>query len=109
MKQYDWNRLGEGERRALLRRPALAGDEALKRRVAEIVADVRRNGDAALRALTRTIDGIEIEALEVGADEFAAAERALSDAQRAAIRAAARNIETFHRAQLPANLDVETT
>src|SRR5690606_24937690 len=77
-------------------------------RVAEIVAEVRRGGDAALRRLTREIDGIEIGALEVGEDELDEAERALTDAQRDAIRAAARNIEALHRAQLPRDLDVET-
>src|SRR5690606_27624594 len=108
MKQYDWSSLTEAERRAVLARPALADDAALKARVAEIVAEVRRGGDDAIRRLTRTIDGIEIDAIEVAEDEIAAAERALSPAQRDAIRAAAANIEAFHRAQLPANLDVET-
>ena len=108
MKQYEWNALGEGERQALLRRPALAGDEALKARVAEIIAEVRRDGDAALRRLTREIDRIEIGALEVGDDEFDEAERSLTASQRDAIRTAARNIETFHRAQLPSDLVVDT-
>ncbi|HEX6996120.1 MAG TPA: histidinol dehydrogenase [Gammaproteobacteria bacterium] len=108
MKLYDWNRLGEAERQALLRRPALAGNEELEARVAEIVAEVRRDGDAALRRLTREIDRIEMDALEVGDDEMDEAERALTAAQRDAIRAAAQNIETFHRAQLPRDLDVET-
>jgi histidinol dehydrogenase len=109
MKQYDWNALTETERQALLRRPALAGDDAVKARVAEIVAEVRRDGDAALRRLTREIDGIEIDTLEVGEDELAEAERTLTSAQRDAIRAAAGNIETFHRAQLPRDIDIETT
>ncbi|MFS8606531.1 MAG: histidinol dehydrogenase [Gammaproteobacteria bacterium] len=108
MKQHDWNSLTDAERQALLTRPALADDAALKARVAEIVAEVRRDGDAALRRLTRTIDGIEIDAVEVSKDEIDAAERALSPAQRNAIRAAAANIEAFHRAQLPADLEVET-
>jgi len=108
MRQYDWNDLGAAERQALLRRPALARDDELKARVAEIVAEVRRDGDAALRRLTREIDGIEIGALEVGEGELDDAERALTEAQRDAIRAAARNIETFHRAQLPRDLDLET-
>lgn len=108
MKQYDWNGLSRDERAALLTRPALAGDEALYARVADIVAEVRRDGDAALRRLTREIDGIEIGALEVSEEEFREAERSLSEAQRDAIRAAASNIEAFHRAQLPAQLDVET-
>src|SRR5690606_16927406 len=85
-----------------------AGDEALKARVAEIIAEVRRDGDAALRRLTREIDRIEIGALEVGDDEFDEAERSLTASQRDAIRTAARNIETFHRAQLPSDLVVDT-
>src|SRR5690606_41004883 len=72
------------------------------------VAEVRRDGDDALRRLTRDIDRIEIDAIEVGEDELDDAERALTAEQREAIRAAARNIEAFHRAQLPADLDVET-
>lgn len=108
MKQYDWNSLSEAQRRALLERPALPGDAELTTSVADIVDRVRRGGDDALRALTREIDGVELDALEVGADEIDRAEAALSDAQRAAIRAAADNIEAFHRAQLPGPVDVET-
>ena len=51
---------------------------------------------------------MELGALEVGADEFAAAEAALTEPQRAAIRAAAKNIETFHRPQLPRAFAVDT-
>src|SRR5690606_28911028 len=108
MKQYDWNALTETERQALLRRPALAGDDAVKARVAEIVAEVRRDGDAALRRQTRELDGIEIDTLEVGEDELAEAVRTLTRAQSDAIRAAAGNIETFHRAPLPRDVDIET-
>ena len=108
MRRYEWNRLNDAERQALLRRPALVADDALKARVAEIVARVRGGGDAALRRLTREIDGIEIGSIEVRDDELEQAETRLTQAQRDAIRAAARNIETFHRAQLPDDLSVET-
>lgn len=108
MKQYDWKSLGEAERKALLTRPALAGDVMLQERVAEIIGEVRRDGDAALRRLTREIDGVEVDSLEVSPDEFDAAAEALTEAQREAIQAAARNIETFHRAQVPSPLRVET-
>ncbi|HEX7080283.1 MAG TPA: histidinol dehydrogenase [Gammaproteobacteria bacterium] len=103
-----WGRLDDASRTALLRRPALAADDAQRARVAEIVAEVRRDGDAALRRLTREIDGVDVASLEVSRDEIEQAEAALTDAQRAAIQAAARNIETFHRAQVPADIDVET-
>jgi histidinol dehydrogenase len=108
MKRYEWNNLAPAERRRVLSRPALAGDEALEARVEEIVARVRRGGDAELVALTHELDGVRLTSLEVERAEFAHAETALTEVQRAAIRSAAANIEAFHRAQLPAPIAVDT-
>lgn len=109
MLQYVWKELDAAARQAVLRRPALADDAALTESVRTIVARVRRDGDAALRALTAEHDGIELDALEVTAAELDAAEARLSDTQRDAIRTAAGNIEAFHAAQLPRDIDIETT
>lgn len=109
MRQYDWAALPEAERRRVLSRPALAGDAQVTARVEEIIARVRRDGDAALFALTRELDGVDIDALEVGRREIAEAAETLTAAEQHAIRAAAHNIELFHRAQLPASIAVETT
>ena len=109
MKSHVWNELDDGARAALLARPALADDARLRDRVAAIVARVRAEGDAALRALTAELDGVELQSVEVTEDEFAFAEAELDADARAAIRAAAANIEKFHRAQRPQALSVETT
>jgi histidinol dehydrogenase len=103
-----WQRLSPAERSAVLARPALGDDATLAPQVAAIVAKVRADGDAALRELTAKFDRVELGALEVGADEFTAAEAALTEPQRAAIRAAAANIDTFHRPQLPRAFSVDT-
>ena len=58
--------------------------------------------------LTATLDRVELASLEVGQTEFAAAGERLSDAQRAAIRAAVANIEALPQAAVPAPLAVET-
>jgi histidinol dehydrogenase len=108
MQSYVWKDLSADRQHALLTRPALGANPDLPARVAAIIARVRRDGDTALRALTAELDGAALDALEVSAAEFAAAETELSEAARAAIRAAAANIETFHRAQLPAPLSVDT-
>jgi histidinol dehydrogenase len=108
MKQYDWNELDADARRRVLRRPALADDAALEAGAAEIVARVRREGDAALFALTRELDGVDVASLEVEPHEFEAAADSLTAVERQAIRAAARNIEVFHRAQVPTPLAVDT-
>ena len=92
-----------GDRRAvnalLDRRPAR--DPAVARRVARIVARIRRDGDAALDAFARRFDGLEGD-MEVPADEMRRAAAKLEPRVRAAIRAAARHIERVARRQLPA-------
>jgi histidinol dehydrogenase len=103
-----WQDLTAEGRRAVLARPALANDASLSARVAAIIERVRSEGDAALLDLTAKLDRVELASLEVGQAEFAAAGDRLSEAQRAAIRAAAANIETFHKPQLPAPLAVDT-
>jgi histidinol dehydrogenase len=104
----DWSGLDEPGRQRLLTRPALAASQDLRRRVGEIIAEVRANGDAALKRLTQRIDRVTLGSIEVTADEFRAAADSLSTAQKDAIRAAATNIETFHALQRPAPIDVET-
>src|SRR5262245_25224648 len=108
MQLRDWQKLKPAERTAVLTRPALGDDATLAPRVAEIVAKVRKEGDGALRELTAKFDRVDLDELEVGPEEFAAAEAALTPAQRTAIHAAADNIDTFHRPQLPQAFAVET-
>jgi histidinol dehydrogenase len=108
MRVAIWNDLSAEEQRALLARPALANDAAFAARVAAIVDRVRREGDAALFDLTAKLDRVELSSLEVTEAELAAAETRLDETQRAAIRAAAKNIETFHKPQIPAPFAVDT-
>lgn len=68
--------------------------------VANIIADVRQNGDAALRRYTREFDKAEPDALEVPREEL---DRALADLEpglRAVLEEAAENIRAFHRRQV---------
>jgi histidinol dehydrogenase len=108
MKIHNWSDLDANQRRALLTRPVIRDDASLRPAVSAIVERVRRERDAALRVLTEQFDGVKLEQLEVGAAEKDRAAAALTAAQRDAIRAAAANIETFHAAQRPAELDLET-
>ena len=104
----DWAALDDRAREAALRRPALQRSEELSASVARIIAQVRADGDAALRALTRRFDGCELARFAVGADEFAAAEAKLDAGTKRAIDEARSRIETFHRATAPQALRIET-
>lgn len=105
---HDWATLDEAARHALLRRPAARDRADLERTVAAIVAEVRAGGDEALARCTERYDGVRPASLAVPADAFAAAERALTDVQRAAIDRAIANVRRFHEAQRAAPLSIET-
>ncbi|MBO7342440.1 MAG: histidinol dehydrogenase [Alistipes sp.] len=77
-------------------------------RVEAIVERVREQGDEALLALAAEIDGVQLSKLEVSEEEFLLSEQLVSDAVKAAIEVASRNIEAFHRAQLPHQIRVQT-
>jgi histidinol dehydrogenase len=81
-------------------------DAAIEDRVAEIIADVRARGDAALLELTARFDGVHatsVAALEIGAAELQAAFEAITPAQRRALQAAAERVRGFHQRQLDAS------
>ena len=76
--------------------------------VSAIIADVRARGDAALCDYTERFDRMAItpQRLRIAASEIDAAIAEVPQAQMAALEVAARRIEAFHRAQLPADLQL---
>ena len=83
-------------------------EEEIGERVAAILAEVRTGGDAALRRIVRRIEGYLPETFEVTRERRAEAAKAVSPQLKAALEQAKANIEAFHRAQLPAQVEVET-
>ncbi len=67
--------------------------------VAEILADVRRRGDAALREWMERIDGVALESFEVSAVEWRAGAAGVAPELVEALQLAAERIEAFHRRQ----------
>jgi histidinol dehydrogenase len=82
-------------------------DENVDRIVADIVADVRARGDAALLEYTRKFDKVDTDAkgLRIARGEREKAAAKVPAAQREALVFAARRIEAFHRALLPKDVD----
>ena len=73
--------------------------------VAEIITAVRATGDAALLDYTKRFDRHEPAALRVTEAEIKAAVAETPRELREALALAAKRIETFHRAQLPRDLE----
>lgn len=104
----DWAASDAAARAALLARPAQADRAALYEAVRAILAEVRAGGDDALRALTARFDRVRLTALEVAAEDIAAAARQLEPEDRAAIDVAIGTVTRFHEAQRVAPLAVDT-
>jgi histidinol dehydrogenase len=108
MRILDWNSLDEAGRRAALARPGREARSDVERLVRDLIAQVREDGDEALRVLTRRFDAVELQSSAVTPAEFAEAKRCLSRVQIAALERAIANVERYHQAQSPKPLMLET-
>lgn len=85
---------------AALLAPERTRDAATERRVARIVGDVRRDGDAALTRYARALDRLE-GPIEISVEDMRAAARQVSPPVRLALKTAAKNIRAVARRQVP--------
>jgi histidinol dehydrogenase len=83
------------------------GNEDVAAAAADIIAQVRSEGDDALYALTRRFDGFDLNEgnMRVQPAEIAAARNHCSDADIQALELAADRIRSFHARQSPEDLD----
>jgi len=108
MRILDWKSLTAAERREALQRPTQSNAGQVAAAAQSIVDAVRREGDAAVLALTERFDQVRLSAMRVTPQEFSDAERALNAGQIAAIERAISTVHRFHAAQGAAPLRVET-
>jgi histidinol dehydrogenase len=109
MRILNWQFLSGAQREEALRRPALHDAPAVAEAARSIIESVRRDGDAAVLALTEKFDGVRPASLQVTPQEFEDAERSLNAAQLAAIDRAIANVRRFHEAQGSKPLRIETS
>ena len=89
---------GEVENSEIFARENIAANvEAV---VTEIIAEVRRNGDAALKAYCTKFDGANLDALEVTGEEIQQAMEQVEPEFLDILREAAANIRDFHSRQV---------
>ena len=88
-----------GDLRSRLPRPAPSGPPPIDA-VREILAEVRKRGDDAVREYTLRFDKADLDALRVPQEELQAALKATPPALRIALEAAHGAITAYHRTQL---------
>lgn len=91
----------------ITRRPS-ANNSDKNETVREVMANIRENGDEALREYTSRFDHVDIEDFKVTADEIENAVLEVDPALKNAISIAAKNIDTFHVAQKVPHRVIET-
>ena len=99
--------LAPDDRRGLFERTASAEHE-VRERTAGIVARVRRDGDAALRALAVELDGVALDEIEVPRIRWTRALAAVEPGLRRAMERATANIERVHGAFMPGAQETES-
>lgn len=114
----DWKSLDDAQRETILRRPGRATSAEVTATVTDLIAQVRKGGDAALRELTLRLDRVQHDPvqhdpvqhyrLQVSESDIESAADSLSPALRAAIDDAAVRIKRFHRGGMTAPYRVDT-
>jgi len=92
---YRWNETEDAVKARLMRRAQANIDDVI-RQVTPIIEDVKSRGDAALIDYVQKFDKAAITSIKATEDEFAAAETALDEDLKAAIKHCADNVRTFH-------------
>ncbi|HCE2126114.1 histidinol dehydrogenase [Vibrio parahaemolyticus] len=108
MRTVVWQSLSEEQQDAILERPAIAEGANITATVADVIAKVRTQGDAALLELTEKFDRVKPESIRVPSKEINAASERLSAEMKQALEQAYSNIAKFHKAQKPQPIKVET-
>ena len=91
----------------IIKRPHI-DTATLSSTVHDVLADVRQNGDAAVRKYGQMFDKVEISSLQVSDEEKAEARLLVSDTLKEAIALAHSNIKAFHESQAFESKKVET-
>ncbi len=99
-KREDWS--------TLLDRPTQSVED-IEDTVNQIFKDVQLNGDFAIAKYTSIFDGVELDDITVSEDQIKEASKNISNELKNAIRKAKQNIETFHKEQKTAKVEIETT
>lgn len=92
----------------ILKRPEL-NQSKLEDQVDQIIKDVAKNGDAAVRSYTKQFDKVDLDQMEVAAEEIKKAAEKIEKPLRKAIDEAHWNILTFHKKQVHQTETIVTT
>ncbi len=103
----DWSSLDPAQQQRYLQRPTLTSD-GRSEAVAEIIKQVKQQGDSALTQFTLQFDGRAAKSLMLTKADLEAATDRVQPQVMQAIKDAGARIRNFHAADMPENTEIET-
>lgn len=108
MKTYNYKDLSKADiEQLILRNPDTKNE--IRSKVEQIIAEVKTNGDAALKSFAQQFDGVVLEKLFIEKEEINILADKIEPEVKAAIKTAYENIKKFHESQIAKEEKVETT
>jgi len=106
---YKWKEIDNELQQKILNRSEVEIEEVMQK-VKEIVKDVKENGDAAIVKYCKKFDGVDLKPSEfkVSEDEIKEAYEKIDKKLLKAIKRANKNIQNFHNALMPKDIEIET-
>ncbi|QCI17512.1 histidinol dehydrogenase [Buchnera aphidicola (Acyrthosiphon lactucae)] len=103
-----WNKLNSDEKKRTLSRPFLKESSVIQKTVKEIIENIKKSGDKALKKYTFLFDKYDINQFQVSEKKIFSSSFFLSEALKKSIAVAKKNITLFHKAQISSKIDIET-
>ena len=108
MKTYKYSDLSKADiNQLILRNPDTKNE--IRSKVEEIIDEVKKNGDSALKSFAQKFDGVVLENLFIEKEEINLLADKIEPQVKAAIKIAYQNIKKFHESQKSTEEKVETT
>lgn len=107
LTQYHYNELDENKIVDLIARNS-DENQAIQEVVQDIIAEVKRKGDVALKEYAKKFDKIDLPSLTLEEDEISAIAASVSRREQRALEIAFQNIHKFHATQLRKERITET-
>jgi histidinol dehydrogenase len=108
MKTYNYKDLSKADIQKLIQRNADAAN-TIREKVEQIIADVKTNGDEALKSYAQKFDQVSLNSLFIGKEEITKQANTISVEVKDAIKVAYANIKKFHETQIHKEEKTETT
>ena len=108
MKTYNYKDLSKADIQKLIQRNVDAGN-TIREKVEQIIAEVKTNGDTALKSFAQQFDQVTLGSLFIEKDKIAELAQSISEEVKNAINVAYQNIKKFHETQISKEEKVETT